>query len=136
MVCLVEKRYKTKERMLLLGTLEDKWDFWQKVYTGSPISWRESLISNIWACQRLKPILMLKFEVIIQKLPICQKTHFRVWPGRPISWPKTLILNFLMITGSHIPFKKLRSTLGSFEPKLMTKIEVILRKMPKYAKIS
>ena len=122
--------------MLLLRTLEDKWDFWQKVYTGSSKSWRESLISNIWACQRLKPILMLKFEVIIQKLPICQKTHFRVWPGRPISWPKTLILNFLMITGSHIPFKKLRSTLGSFEPKLMTKIEVILRKMSKYTKIS
>ena len=34
---------------------------------------------------------------------------YKVRAGRPISWPKTLILNFLTSSGSHIPFKKLRS---------------------------
>ena len=54
---------------------------------------------------------MTKFEVMLQKLQKCKKNYYMVRAGRPISWPKTPILNFLMSTGSHIPFEKLRSRL-------------------------
>ena len=65
-----------------------------------------------------------------------QKIDYKVRTGRPISWPKALILNFLLSTGSLIPFKNLEIDLWNFQQKLMTKIEVIPQKLLRYAKIS
>ena len=58
-----------------------------------------------------QPKLMTKFEVMLQKLQKWQKIDYKVRAGKHMSWPQTPILNFLMSTGSHIPFKKLRSRL-------------------------
>ena len=54
---------------------------------------------------------------MLQKLKKWQKIDYEVRAGRPINWPQTPILNFLMSTSSHIPFKNLEVDFKKFGAK-------------------
>ena len=73
MVCLVEKRYRNKKENVAVENVGRQMGFLAKGVHGQPYKLTRKFNFEYLSLSEAKPILMLKFEVIIQKLPICQK---------------------------------------------------------------